>query len=124
MSLKDDAKRLIETKVLPEANRKLPSDSVVEYQVVEEKPSLLTRAGVRDSEVLYIAPVNTDTGDMVHQPSLLNDLGVTIHTGDFQDHLLSAFRSVSQNQPGDLFNVVAGHTYAKVKVNPIISGNV
>lgn len=124
MSLKDDAKRLIETKVLPEANRELPSDSVVEYQIVEEKPSLLTKAGVRDSEVVYIAPVNTNTGELVHQPSLLKDLGVTIDPDDFQGHLLSAFRSVAQNQPGDLFNVVVGHTYAKVKVNPLIGGNV
>lgn len=120
MDTKEKAKGLIEDEVLPKANSNLSGNSI-EYQVVESKGTMLT-----GGEVVYIAPVNTSTGEPIFEDNgILADLGLVGGHDQFQEDILEAFREVvGEFDADDVFNVTAGHTYAKVKVDPLLGGNI
>ena len=125
MERKQKAKSVIESEVLPKANRKLEQraseKSQVEYAVVEEAQTVGSRIGLTEGEVVYIAPVDIETGRLAEDQGLLSDLGLVGGDEQFQKDILDAFHKVSDSHPEDLFNVVAGQARAKVKVDPLIS---
>ena len=123
---KQEARNILEKEVLPEANNQIPKTAHMKYDVVDESDPIASKLGLKDSQILYIAPIDTDTGELVEEPSLLKDIGLTGGVEDFQNHMLSAFRSVadSRSDAKNVFNIVSGHTYAKVRINPLLGGNI
>lgn len=122
------ARKTLENEVLPLANNKIAQEHDIEYRIVDETDPMVTKyLNFNESKMVYIAPVHTKTGEIVEEPSLLKDfMGKSGDAGDFQEHILSAFKKYGDGslRRKKMFNIVAGTTYAKVKLNPLLPGNI